>query len=604
MSAEGQNLQAKYQKLAAEYAKLRAQNTVLKKAVIEEQEKTKTLQETAKQKDQSIRKYEQEIDSLQFRNDQLSKRVGILQDELDESGSKNWKSWANPAPSHSSVDSDVKEEELKIKIQENERLQRQLFDALQEHKATVSSLQERLNIAERSSSNHQKAIDEASDTHRMVVEKLQEDRALMEAKLRKTEEELRTLTLKAEKSQQRLKLLNNEISSKCENVSKIVAEKIPFNDTSNKELNSLNVPTHDRKHQVKSKELIGLAADLIKEFTSALSNLHTYTEQRIKTFYVESTQEQLSAQTQKFCSYLHENATVLRAVEHSFSSFYKELKTDSLITLETVSGLKGFSDAFHCYVMYLAKLMLYYFLSTEEECKSSTCSQTLEGYNRQVVSATAGMVRIFTKVDSYVQALASNKEHWMLECQLLQVKHEKESKKVASLEKELEKLKSSASADQANNPTSMSVPPSPTRKEAPIEPTDLGKVFSEATDESSDGMTRELLIKNHFTSRISDLTSQLQVMDSKGVSFAAECRSLYKRIRQSEKDRDGLSQKLLTANARVKQIEDELDVTKRNYETQLSMMSEHLCGMNEKLTTQQDEIELLKSGGKSKKSKK
>jgi hypothetical protein len=32
----------------------------------------------------------------------------------------------NPAPSRSSVDSDVKDEELHIKIQENERLQRQV----------------------------------------------------------------------------------------------------------------------------------------------------------------------------------------------------------------------------------------------------------------------------------------------------------------------------------------------------------------------------------------------------------------------------------------------------------------------------------------------
>lgn len=30
------------------------------------------MQETVRQKDQSIRKYEQEIDSLQFRNDQVS----------------------------------------------------------------------------------------------------------------------------------------------------------------------------------------------------------------------------------------------------------------------------------------------------------------------------------------------------------------------------------------------------------------------------------------------------------------------------------------------------------------------------------------------------
>lgn len=81
---------------------------MLKKAVIDEQEKTKLLQvwkltdlelsnftglfpadnwleffffllpfyyvlkETVRQKDQSIRKYEQEIDSLQFRNDQVT----------------------------------------------------------------------------------------------------------------------------------------------------------------------------------------------------------------------------------------------------------------------------------------------------------------------------------------------------------------------------------------------------------------------------------------------------------------------------------------------------------------------------------------------------
>ena len=42
------------------------------------------LQEAIKGKDQSIRKSEQEIDSLSFRNQQLSKRVLILQDELED----------------------------------------------------------------------------------------------------------------------------------------------------------------------------------------------------------------------------------------------------------------------------------------------------------------------------------------------------------------------------------------------------------------------------------------------------------------------------------------------------------------------------------------
>lgn len=39
-------------------------------------------QEQLKQRDQSLRKQEQEMDSLSFRNQQLAKRVELLQEEL------------------------------------------------------------------------------------------------------------------------------------------------------------------------------------------------------------------------------------------------------------------------------------------------------------------------------------------------------------------------------------------------------------------------------------------------------------------------------------------------------------------------------------------
>ena len=40
-------------------------------------------QELVKEKEQWSRKYQQEVDSLSFRNQQLSKRVMVLQDELE-----------------------------------------------------------------------------------------------------------------------------------------------------------------------------------------------------------------------------------------------------------------------------------------------------------------------------------------------------------------------------------------------------------------------------------------------------------------------------------------------------------------------------------------
>ena len=79
-----QLLSTKYTKLAAEYSKVRAQLGVLKKAVLEEQAKNVGSSDNLKQKDQALRKSEAEMDSLTFRNQQLTRRVEILQDDLEK----------------------------------------------------------------------------------------------------------------------------------------------------------------------------------------------------------------------------------------------------------------------------------------------------------------------------------------------------------------------------------------------------------------------------------------------------------------------------------------------------------------------------------------
>lgn len=784
MSADSQTLQAKYQKLAAEFAKQRAQNTVLKKAVIEEQEKTKTLQETLRQKDQAIRKYEQEIDSLQFRNDQLSKRVAVLQEELDDYDGKNRRGKSRIDGVAKGDVNDVKDQELQIKIQENERLQRELYETTQEHRGTILTLQEKLESFERNSTDHQKILDEATGKHKMVVDKLNEERALLEAKLHKTEEELKVASLKAEKGHQQLKLLHKEMTSRYDDVSKVVTEKLPFNDTSIRELNKLNVPTHDRRHQVKAKELICQAVELVRELVSGMSNFLTYTEQRLKTFFVESAQLQISPVTQKFCDYLHGNATVLRAVDQAFVSFYSSIKTDSLISLETIPGFYDFSEAFHKYSNYLKKLLPYFVLSTSEECKASTCSTTLEAYNNALLHSLRKLITVFNKIDTHIGALASAssgsegilstnynvsfmhlnsalqelhecvkvlstnfqskislehqlptatqtmkstdecivsslvsllttsakigkfmsgnldflstksgvrtrgmtsaadseltsspavlefrhhaadyiqklmrpspesvpyrvalrnhkvlissteskdsleqqialtrekvskleqaKEHWMLESQLSQVKYEKEVKKVRVLEEEINKLQTakgvlpavdglSSISDETGSTSSHSSMTSHSY-EVQAPPSDLGEVALLNQAEGAEDVTRETLIKNHFTQRVAELTSQMQFAESKTVSITAECRALYRRMKQAEKTKQELAKNLKTATSKVSQLEDEAETIKRSYETQLSMMSDHLCGMNEKLTSQQDEIEALK-GGKTKKGK-
>lgn len=102
------DIQTKYQKLASEYSKviviaicslwntvgnlcnllfpllqLRVHVKVLKKGVLDEQAKSNEFREALKEKEKCLRKGELEIDSLTFRNQQLTRRVSVLQDELE-----------------------------------------------------------------------------------------------------------------------------------------------------------------------------------------------------------------------------------------------------------------------------------------------------------------------------------------------------------------------------------------------------------------------------------------------------------------------------------------------------------------------------------------
>ncbi|KAK2092472.1 hypothetical protein P7K49_029000 [Saguinus oedipus] len=87
-----------------------------------------------------------------------------------------------------------------------------------------------------------------------------------------------------------------------------------------------------------------------------------------------------------------------------------------------------------------------------------------------------------------------------------------------------------------------------------------------------------------------------------------QCRALSKRLALAEKSKEALTEEMKLASQNISRLQacaDELTTTKRSYEDQLSMMSDHLCSMNETLSKQREEIDTLKmsSKGNSKKNK-
>uniref|UniRef100_A0A7N9AUA9 Protein phosphatase 1 regulatory subunit 21 n=1 Tax=Mastacembelus armatus TaxID=205130 RepID=A0A7N9AUA9_9TELE len=697
------------------FLQLRAQNQVLKKAVVDEQANSSSLKEQLKQRDQSLRKQEQEMDSLSFRNQQLAKRVELLQEELaaSEAKGKKGKSKGDSPSQHSLQTKSVFDEDLQKKIEENERLHIQFYEADEQHRRQEAELRTRLEEMERDSEQHQTVVNGLTAKYSETIERLQSDKARLEVKTQTLEREAKECRIRTEECQQQLGRCQSELNKQVKQSSSVIQEKVPFNDTS-EYLTLSHLDTSDLSHSrhlfMSARDVAGQALSFIQDLVAALLNFHSYTEQRVHIYPLDSSIEPISPLNQRFSQYLHENAAYVRPLEDSFLQLYQSITEDTVTVLETVIKLKTFADNFSSYTHFLQKILPYQLKSLEEECEAPLCTAALTAKNQELQSDMKRVTSVFEKLQNYINLLAlpsrltfelyftsavftqlaaclhslhdavmskhynqkasleqelptvtqklstttecllgslgsltsstgklatffsnnldfftssgysprgstlglnplqaecmlankkkaaayicaikkvqqsqekiarleQEKEHWLLEAQLGKVRLEKENQRIADLEVQL-------AAVLAGSPNSHAA---------------AASTLAQSHEEVGDEESREQLIKTHYMTRVAELTTQLQVSDSKAVHFHSECRALAKRLAIAEKSRETLSEEVKLANQKITHLQDELTTTKRSYEDQLSMMSDHLCSMNDTLSKQREEIDTLKLGSK------
>uniref|UniRef100_A0A8P4KMD8 Protein phosphatase 1 regulatory subunit 21 n=1 Tax=Dicentrarchus labrax TaxID=13489 RepID=A0A8P4KMD8_DICLA len=753
------DLQTKYSKLAQEYSKLRAQNQVLKKAVVDEQASSLSLKEQLKQRDQSLRKQEQEMDSLSFRNQQLAKRVELLQEELavSEAKGKKGKSKGDSPSQHGLETQSVFDEDLQKKIEENERLHIQFYEADEQHRRQEAELKSRLQELEKDSEQHQAVVDGLTTKYMDTIERLQSDKARLEVKTQTLEREAKECRMRTEECC--VCKVNKQGLRFCSGLTAFLSYPAEFSD-----YNSLNVPPHNRRHQLKARDVAGQALNFIQDLVAALLNFHSYTEQRVHIYPLDSSIEPISPLNQKFSQYLHENAAYVRPLEDSFLQLHQSITEDTVTVLETVVKLKNFADNFSSYTHFLQKILPYQLKSLEEECEAPLCTAALTAKNQELQSDTKKVTSVFEKLQNYINILAlpsnstsavftqlaaclhslhdaikemskhynqkasleqelptvtqklsttsecllgslgsltsstgkiatffsnnldfftssaysprgstvtlnplqaesmlankkkaaayinaikkprpqsvpyrealtnrriltsstesregltqqvqqsqekiarleQEKEHWLLEAQLGKVRLEKENQRIADLESQLAAALGGSPNPQAAAASTLAQSHEETEKEQKAAGKETTLCTSLVgmlctTPTVADEESREQLIKTHYMARVGELTTQLQISDSKAVHFHSECRALAKRLAIAEKSRETLSEEVKLANQNITRLQDELATTKRSYEDQLSMMSDHLCSMNETLSKQREEIDTLKLGSK------
>lgn len=175
---------------------IRAQANVLKKAVIEEQARNGEIRNQLKEKEVVFRRAEQEIDSLTFRNQQLTKRITVLQEELDKAQNKPKKGKGKASENNSQIPApppppnNILDEEFQKKIVENAQLLSQISDKDSE----IESLYERIQQLECKVDYSEKSKVESECQYQSTIDKLERERNDLQRKLNDRQKQEETVS--------------------------------------------------------------------------------------------------------------------------------------------------------------------------------------------------------------------------------------------------------------------------------------------------------------------------------------------------------------------------------------------------------------------------
>ncbi|KAL7754112.1 hypothetical protein RI367_000092 [Sorochytrium milnesiophthora] len=176
--------------LLADQARLKAQNLVLRKAVIDERASAAVNVRELKEREQQIKKTIQQIDILETHNSSLTRRIEALQSELTQAkksaSSGGWFS-AN-ATTRKELDStkqhlSIVTAELHSKIQQNEKLHHDMYDAVQKKEQDIVKLSSEIHELEAAVQAHQTELSELKASQFEAITQLKSEKFNMERTL-------------------------------------------------------------------------------------------------------------------------------------------------------------------------------------------------------------------------------------------------------------------------------------------------------------------------------------------------------------------------------------------------------------------------------------
>ncbi|KAI6649605.1 Protein phosphatase 1 regulatory subunit 21 isoform X1 [Oopsacas minuta] len=400
-------LPSKYETLNDSLTKEKMKVASLKQALTEAQIRTNQQDKKITEQSQRIRQFDSEQDSLLFRNSQISKRVEVLQEDIqsmltvtstkkqrrpttplsnlslqNDSGSRSSSTTSLPnSVAHDGTTLEAFAADLANKIAENERLHNEIFELSTKNRTQRIELEDRISELQKDYESLSKEHTEQQTQFETSKQEIENKNVLFIADIEKKNEENRTLSQELSELKDTLYNLQNKSKTDNEHNLQIIRDKIPFIDNETPGFNTYNLPIYDNTLHNNFTQIFKQISNLFIAFCSQTSLLHSYIESSIKNIEHDP-DSSLKVVQAKFISKLHRTKFYSKPIENCLILIVQAIETsENFLECETFNDLHNNLALFVNYVRIIAK---YHILYIREESTDISFTNEMRKCNLQL----------------------------------------------------------------------------------------------------------------------------------------------------------------------------------------------------------------------------
>eukprot|EP01125_Pyxidicula_operculata_P022789 TRINITY_DN9579_c0_g1_i1.p1 TRINITY_DN9579_c0_g1~~TRINITY_DN9579_c0_g1_i1.p1 ORF type:complete len:850 (-),score=239.02 TRINITY_DN9579_c0_g1_i1:23-2572(-) len=374
-----------YKKLAQDANKIKKENAILKRAVLQEQQTTKDLAESLKNKDISLRELEERNVRLSYNYDRLKKEMASLQEMQSPKKSSSWFGFTSKEElNNAQQEVQLLSEELDRRNSDIVKLHDDIDNVKRQSDQTAELLQNKITkLKQDLNLEHEKLTSNEASYERNIQElTLQKDK-LAETSAHLSQE-VNILKRKLEAAISGLETLRSEHKMEQLKSTDIITRQVKFDDTFIPKFNAFNVPTYDKTASNKLKDsVVKILHSVLPGLVGSIVSEHEVHNERI--IFIKKTRDMDKSLYQMYDKIIEVTVDFRSIIDNLYGNTLQVLRI--FLNDETAddSILKKQVDLMNSFLLQQQKQLYWEILGLQEESKQRDCVKFIQQLNTKLV---------------------------------------------------------------------------------------------------------------------------------------------------------------------------------------------------------------------------